>query len=141
MPYADPKKRLECAQKWYEKNKVLVQTRGKKRYEENREEIISKQQKYVKEHPEMRKLWSRRTTLKASCWTLDKYNTAFSEQRGVCAICKSSETDGTLAADHDHNTMAPRELLCHLCNRGLGHFKDDPEMLEAAAAYLRKHGK
>lgn len=30
-------------------------------------------------------------------------------------------------------------MICHNCNAGLGHFKDDPEALMAAAAYLLQH--
>lgn len=39
--------------------------------------------------------------------------------------------------DHDHVTKRIRGSLCHRCNMGLGHFRDDPELLELAAMYLR----
>lgn len=53
---------------------------------------------------------------------------------GVCVICGSTEK---LTIDHDHNTGMVRGALCTNCNLGLGHFKDDPELLEFAALYLR----
>jgi len=50
-----------------------------------------------------------------------------------CVICGSAET---LVVDHDHVTGKVRGMLCNHCNRGLGHFRDDPTLLEFAAQYL-----
>lgn len=68
------------------------------------------------------------------------------EQQGRCAICKTEPKpkqpqggSGGLVPDHKHsNPPVPRGMLCHNCNSGLGLFKDCPEILEQAAAYLRK---
>lgn len=75
------------------------------------------------------------------------YEIMLKSQDGVCAICGQLETikrNGTiqqLSVDHDHKTGITRELLCHQCNIVLGNAKDDPEILEKGAAYLRKHRK
>lgn len=70
--------------------------------------------------------------------TLDEYNTWLESQRGCCAICGIHEDDleRSLAVDHDHQRGEIRGLLCTSCNMGLGFFKDDPDRLYAAVAYL-----
>lgn len=55
-----------------------------------------------------------------------------------CVICGSVED---LVVDHCHKTNVVRGMLCNHCNRGLGHFKDDPELLEFARMYLLGHSQ
>lgn len=55
-------------------------------------------------------------------------------QEGHCLICDEKVTK--LAVDHDHKSNRLRGLLCELCNRGLGHFKDNPVLLLIATRYL-----
>jgi hypothetical protein len=50
-----------------------------------------------------------------------------------CVICGSEES---LVVDHCHKKNIIRGMLCNNCNMGLGHFKDDPELLEFARIYL-----
>jgi hypothetical protein len=50
-----------------------------------------------------------------------------------CVICGA---DKPLVVDHDHVSGKVRGMLCNHCNRGLGHFRDDPTLLEFAAQYL-----
>jgi len=66
----------------------------------------------------------------------------FEQQCGVCAICKQPEskihrgTPAHLSVDHDHKTGNIRGLLCSNCNSGIGHFRDDIDLLKSAIGYL-----
>ena len=50
-----------------------------------------------------------------------------------CVICGSEEN---LVVDHCHKLNTIRGMLCNHCNKGLGHFRDDPDLLEFARIYL-----
>jgi hypothetical protein len=67
-------------------------------------------------------------------WTTYQYMAA--NQNGCCAVCGDQPTKLPLCVDHDHSTGKIRGLLCHLCNTGLGAFRDRPELLTAAINYL-----
>lgn len=62
---------------------------------------------------------------------------SFREARQIaeCIICGGTQTI-QLSVDHDHQTGRVRGALCTRCNLGLGHFRDDPELLRIAALYL-----
>ena len=56
-----------------------------------------------------------------------------------CAICGKlydHHHDKVWHMDHDHRTGLIRGVLCVSCNMALGHFKDNPESLKVALAYL-----
>ena len=65
------------------------------------------------------------------------YDLMLEKQGGGCAICGSLTNGGrAMAVDHDHVTGAIRGLLCMHCNLGLGQFRDEPALLQAAIHYL-----
>lgn len=55
-------------------------------------------------------------------------------QGNVCAICDAPDPSDL---DHCHVTGDVRWLLCTHCNRGLGAFKDSPNLLLKAANLLK----
>jgi len=71
------------------------------------------------------------------------YKGLYALQNGKCAICgmTTEENKKDFAVDHCHATGNVRELLCNGCNTGIGTFKDNPDLLEKAIQYLRKHNE
>ncbi len=71
--------------------------------------------------------------------TRTAYDLQNAAQNGRCALCLRlpGEDEYRFALDHDHATGETRGVLCPSCNGGLGCFRDDPELLKAALAYLR----
>ncbi|MER6525085.1 endonuclease VII domain-containing protein [Streptomyces sp. NPDC001508] len=54
-------------------------------------------------------------------------------QGGVCCICLAARP---AHVDHCHETGRVRGVLCFSCNAALGQFKDQPEAIRRAAAYV-----
>lgn len=76
--------------------------------------------------------------------TSAEYASMLADQGGRCAICGATETAQDrhsgkvqpLVIDHDHSSGLVRGLLCTRCNKGLGHFGDDPETMRSAITYV-----
>lgn len=69
----------------------------------------------------------------------EQYQLMLDEQNNVCAICQNPNHDGRrLHVDHDHLSGRIRGLLCSSCNNAIGLFKDNPQNLRVAAAYLER---
>lgn len=73
----------------------------------------------------------------------EEYRSILEKQNNVCAICKKQETrkvrgggKRNFSVDHCHKTGKVRGLLCDACNKGLGQFNDDIELICAAFKYL-----
>ena len=71
--------------------------------------------------------------------TIDDYNRMFAEQDGCCAICGIHQTKdkSTFCVDHCHATGKVRGLLCTKCNKALGLFHDNQDLLNKAIHYLQ----
>ena len=120
MPYANPQHKKE----WASAHKEEAAASSRRYYEENRTAILE----------------SRR--LQSTGWTTEMVAASLVEQGNACMICRkvfkvSANRTETPYADHDHDTMEPRSLLCHACNVALGFLNDDPELCIAAAEYLK----
>lgn len=71
--------------------------------------------------------------------TLSEYNAVLKHQGNRCAICRNPPKGVRLAVDHDHLTGAVRGLLCMLCNRALGKWRDNDFNVIAAAGYVQSY--
>jgi hypothetical protein len=105
---------------WYLKNKERLKNTFKSRYQTTKEAV-------------------RAANLKNYYGiSLEQYAALFKQQQGCCAICSMSQEQLStkLCVDHNHATGEIRGLLCSRCNFGLGSFKDNPDVMIKAAAYV-----
>jgi hypothetical protein len=73
--------------------------------------------------------------------TVEDFKGILREQNNCCAICLSPEWGRpSPSVDHCHATGKVRGLLCNVCNRALGMFKDNIGVLENAIEYLKTRG-
>lgn len=73
------------------------------------------------------------------------YDRMLAEQGGRCAICGSTSPNGVRISrfhvDHCHETGRVRGLLCENCNKGIGLFHDNPDLIMLAIKYLERYPK
>lgn len=72
--------------------------------------------------------------------TKEELQLMYARQDYRCDICHI-HTDNTprgLFVDHCHDSNEVRALLCLNCNTAIGHFKDNPELMERGAEYVRR---
>lgn len=80
--------------------------------------------------------------------TIDEWEALAASQDNACAICQMQieeiqphpSGNRTLHVDHCHDTNRVRGLLCSNCNRAIGAFRDDPEIMRRAIAYIEERG-
>ena len=98
-----------------------------KKYDQNRDKEKSRE-----------KAWERRYGI-----TREDYENLLEKQGDCCAICKTMTVGRKghthFHVDHNHVTGKVRGLLCDLCNRGLGYFKDDAYLMMRGAKYLESN--
>ena len=117
--------------------KVVNAERNRAYHELNRERIRVRNSRWNKANPEkyLNGILQREYGI-----TVEEYRAMEIQQGGKCFICKSlpKAPRRRLSVDHDHSTGKVRRLLCSRCNTLLGLVKDDPNLLDDAASYLRR---
>lgn len=95
---------------------------------------------YAKEWRKNNPIAAKNNALKSAFGiTIDDYFDMLEQQDGGCGICGAKDNGKRFdyfAVDHCHTTNKVRGLLCTNCNKGLGHFKDRIDLLDAAKQYL-----
>ena len=128
MPYKDKAKRIAC----------VIESRRRRLAAMTPEQRAEHYRSFPSRKPEGR----RREHLKGRYGlTLEQWEMMFAAQGRCCAICGSTISGWKRGwhTDHDHETGKIRAILCHLCNRTLGHMKDDPMRFHDFIGYLSKH--
>lgn len=126
---------------WCKKCQITYE-KGYRRTPEGLASARKRRSKYREKNRERETDWQLKTQYGI---TLNDYERMFTQQNGVCAICKQPESTKyrekirRLCVDHNHRTKEIRELICHRCNRGLGFFRDEIPLLEFAITYLKNH--
>ena len=140
--------------RWYEANKDTEEYKEKRRawqrahpektlaatkswQSRNPDKVKAARKNYRVNSPEKVKIHRRRHTIMAHGISPEQHALLMTAQAGRCAICHKPPGKGReLAIDHCHVKNHVRGLLCESCNNGLGRFKDNPDLLRAAADYL-----
>lgn len=75
---------------------------------------------------------------------LETYTIMYDAQNGKCKICFTEKqlygkNQDQLVVDHCHKSGKVRGLLCQQCNKALGLFYDNPDLLSKAKNYLEEN--
>lgn len=141
-PYRDYQR--ACSRKCREK---LPDSRARARDYQSRDEVRERKNaaRRVATNPARREVNRRDLLKRAYGLTVEQFDAMLAAQNGVCVLCgEAPNPDGVRAAsrlhvDHDHETGRVRALLCNHCNRGIGAFRDDPDLMQRASLYVWKH--
>lgn len=69
--------------------------------------------------------------------TYSEFEQRVKDVEGCCELCGDKQ-DLSLHVDHCHNSSEYRGLLCGPCNKGLGQFRDNVEVMRKAITYLER---
>lgn len=140
MPYKDPVQRKAWHHAYYQRTREHARAARKAWYLQNKPAVIANVAARRKRLPGARSVEHRSARYGLTGAEVTQMQVS---QAGLCAICGEPPTGkagmSVLHIDHDHATGQVRAMLCHMCNKGLGAFRDNPALLAKAAMYLTKH--
>lgn len=110
------------------KHRTLIRRKDTaKRYRERHQDRVNAK---ARDH------WHAHARFRQYGMTREQFDAMVEAQSGLCLICEKPPGVQGLHIDHNHESGQVRGLLCEVCNKGLGCFRDDPELLYAALRYL-----
>lgn len=123
--------------------KICSKKYWRKMQEETPELLSAKRKKWNLANRWCRALWTSRSTAKIRGYvpctaTPEQLRDSYTGNCFVCGV-PEEECKTLLSADHNHETGEFRCWLCKDCNHGIGLLKDNPDVLERAALYVRQH--
>ena len=124
--------------------KACVNDIRREKYAQNPDKYIARVTKCRNENPEK----IRDTKLKQAYGVGSEYYEAkLKEQGGVCAGCGRNVKsvwrgrEVKMALDHDHETLAPRGILCIKCDRAYGLLEENIQTMLNLIEYTKKYQK
>ena len=140
------KKKLEQSHAWSRVNRDRINASRRERYAndtEYRENELAKRRKryaddaeYREKDRARRRKYARGNVCRRHGLSVVQFEAMLEQQQGACGICRRPFRT-TPCIDHCPLTGWVRGLLCHGCNRGLGHYEDNPALLAQASVYMQ----
>lgn len=128
---------VQARQKAYvAKNRDEIAVRMKQYHTDNREKLLEQQRRYKAVHAQRLRDLKRE---KETGFSPELFANTLIAQEGRCALCECILADlprHQVHADHCHDTLTPRGVLCGGCNTSLGKLGDSLARLRRVVAYL-----
>lgn len=106
---------------------------------DNRETRLQKNREYNLKNKDKVKKYRRLSLLRRLYkLTEQDYDNMLLSQNNRCKICNTIP-EKIFHVDHCHTTGKVRGLLCEFCNRGLGQFRDNVNIMNKAIDYINIH--
>lgn len=128
----------ECRSAKQKANRIENPAEQKRKDKAHYEKNKGKRTKYARDYRKLYPDRTRNTNLKVKYGiTSNEYDLMFSEQKGLCKICKKhqDELKRILCVDHCHATGEVRGLLCDTCNKFLGFYE---KLSDQCKKYINK---
>lgn len=125
------------SREYYLENKDNIKKRNKNWQQNNRDRINISRRKRKLKNPQHFYLLGRSWQLKQYGLSFEEYEIMLRKQKNKCLICK--KTMKKICVDHNHKTNKVRGLLCDQCNKGIGIFNDNIDLLKEGIKYLETY--